>query len=161
MKSVTWILLADSSRASLYSVAGKGRPWTLVKEYAHAASRVSDGGLSRDQPGRTYGSVAGGARSAMESKTSPKEVEFDRFAHELAEVLHAGHGRQACHRIVLVAPPHFLGLLRKAINDTVSKLVVETLNKDYLRLSEKEVRGHIDPLIWSGRLAPQGPGAVR
>ncbi|MGQ0622698.1 MAG: host attachment protein [Panacagrimonas sp.] len=147
MKSVTWVLLADSSRALLYSVGTETKAWTLVKEYTHAASRVSEGGLTTDQPGRTHGSVAQGARSAMESKTSPKDVEFGRFANELAGVLHDGHGQNAYNRIVLVAPPHFLGLLRKAINDTVSKLIVETFDKDYLHLSEKEMRAHLDPLI--------------
>lgn len=147
MKSITWVLLAGSGRALLYSVAIKDRAWTLLKEYTHAASRVSEGGLTTDQPGRTYGSAGKGARSAMESKTSPKEVEFEHFAHELAEVLHAGHGQQSYGRIVLVAPPHFLGLLRKSINDTVSKLIVGALDKDYLHLSEKEIHEHLDPLI--------------
>lgn len=147
MKSVTWVLLADGSRALLYGVPRTGTPWTLVKEYTHAASRVSEGGLTTDQPGRAHASVGGGARSAMESKTSPKEVEFEHFAHELAGVLHDGHGQQAYDRIVLVAPPHFLGLLRKTIDDTVAKLIVETLDKDYLHLSEKEFRKHLDALI--------------
>lgn len=148
MTSSNWVLIAGSSRALLYGVAGKGRQrWTLIKEYTHPASRVSEGGLSTDQPGRAFGSVGGGARSAMESKTSPKEVEFEHFAHELATVLHDGHGQNAYERLVLVAPPHFLGLLRKNINDTVRKLIGATVDKDYLHLSEKDFREHLDPLI--------------
>lgn len=147
MNSATWVLVADSSRGRLYSVAEKGKPWSFVKEYTHSASRVSEGGLTTDQPGRAHGSVNGGARSAMESKTSPRDVEFERFSHELACVLDDGHGQQAYGRIVLVAPPHFLGLLRKAINHTVSKLIVVTVDKEYLHLSDKEIREHLDPLI--------------
>lgn len=147
MNSATWVLIADSSRALLYSVPKKAASWTLVQTYAHSASRVSEGGLTTDQPGRAYASTGGGARSAMESKTSPQDVEFEQFAHELAQVLHDGHGQQAYGRIVLVAPPHFLGLLRKSINDTVSKLVGTSLDKDYVHLSEKEIRQHLDPLI--------------
>lgn len=147
MNEKTWVMIAGSSRALLYSVSGKDRPWTLVKEYAHPESRVSEGGLSSDQPGRAFGSMGGGARSAMESKTSPKEIEFEHFAHELATALHDGHGQNAYERIVLVAPPHFLGLMRKNIDATVSKLIVATMDKDYLHLSEKEFRGHLDPLL--------------
>lgn len=147
MKSLTWVLVADSSRALLYSVGTKTKNWTLLKEYTHGASRVSEGGLTTDQPGRTHGSTGSSARSAMESKTSPKEVEFEHFAHELAGALHDGHGQNAYDRIVLVAPPHFLGLLRKSINDTVSKLIAETLDKDYLHLSEKERHEHLEQLI--------------
>lgn len=147
MTTATWILVADSSRARLYSAPGLDQPWTLLKEYVHPESRVSEGGLTTDRAGRTYGSAGGGARSAMESKTSPKEVEFGNFALELANELHDGHGQQAFDRIVLVAPPHFLGLLRRAINGTVSKLIGESVNKDYMHLDDKALHRHLDPLI--------------
>jgi len=147
MNPDTWVLIAGSSRGLLYSAPGKGAPWSLVKEYRHPASRISEGGLSTDNAGRTHGSMAGGARSAMESKTSPKEVEFEHFAQELVGVLHDGHGQQAYSSIVLVAPPHFLGMLRKMISPTVSKLIGATLDKDYLHLSEEQIRRHVDPLV--------------
>ncbi len=72
----------------------------------------------------------------MESKTSPKDVEVEHFAHELAGVLHHGHGQQSFANIILIAPPHFLGLLRKLIHHTVSKLIGTTLDKDYMHLSD-------------------------
>ena len=147
MNLATWVLVADSSRGRLYNVPAKGKPWSFVKEYTHPASRVSEGGLTTDQPGRTHGSANGGARTSMESKTSPKDTEFEHFAHELACVLHDGHGQQAFNRIVLAAPPHFLGLLRKTINNTVSKLIDVTVDKNYLHLSDNEIREHLDPLI--------------
>ncbi len=147
MNPDTWVLIAGSSRGLLYSTPGKGEPWSLVKEYSHPDSRISEGGLTTDHAGRTHGSMAGGARSAMQSRTSPKEVEFEHFAQELAGVLHDGHGQQAYSRIVLVAPPHFLGMLRNMINPTVSKLIAATLDKDYLHLSEKEMHRHVDPLV--------------
>lgn len=147
MNSATWVLVADSSRGRLYSVPQKGKTWSFVKEYTHPASRVSEGGLTTDQPGRAHGSAGGGPRSSMESKTSPKDVEFEHFAHELAEALHDGHGQQAYSRIVLVAPPHFLGLLRNTINHTVSKLIDVTVDKDYLHFSDQDIRERLDPLM--------------
>ena len=147
MNTATWVLLADSSHGRLYSVAQKGDPWTLVKEYEHPASRISEGGMSADQPGRVHGSSFRGTRTKMELKTSPKEVEFEHFAHELAEVLHDGHGQQAYDRIVLVAPPHFLGLLRKEINGTVSKLIGASVDKDYLHLNQRDLHKQLDALI--------------
>lgn len=147
MNAATWVLVADSSRGRLYSIPEKNKPWSFVGEYKHPASRISEGGLTTDQPGRTHGSIGGGSRSAMESKTSPKDVEFEHFAHELAGVLHDGHGQQAYGHIVLAAPPHFLGLLRKTINHTVSKLIVATVDKDYMHLSDEDIRTQVDPLI--------------
>lgn len=147
MNSSTWVLVADSSRGRLFSVPAKDAQWVLVKEYVHPASRLTDGGLTTDQAGRTHGFGVTGARSAMESKTSPKEVEFQQFAHELGQVLHDGHGQQAYSRLVLVAPPHFLGLLRKTINPTVSKLIGATIDRDYMHLSDADMHKHLDALI--------------
>jgi protein required for attachment to host cells len=147
MNSTTWILVAGSSRALLYAADDGVKAWTLLKEFAHPASRVSEGGLTTGPAGRTHGSATGGARSAMESKTSPKEVQFEHFAHELANALQDGHGRNACSRIVLIAPPHFLGLLRKTISGPVSKRVVAAVDKDYLHLSEEQIRRHLGPSI--------------
>lgn len=148
MNTNSWVLLADSSRARVYSVPEHGKPWTLVGEYTHDASRVTTGGLTTGQPGRTHGSGIGkAARSAMESKSSPKEVEIAHFAYELIEVLHHGHGQQAYERIVLVAPPHFLGLLRKGLNHTVSKLIAASVDKDFLHLPEAEIHAHLDALL--------------
>ena len=147
MNTATWVLLADSSHGRLYSVAEKGMPWSLIKEYEHPASRVSTGGLASDKRGRAHASINRGARSAMESKTSPKEVEFKHFAHELAEVLHDGHGQQAYDRIVLVAPPQFLGLLRKEISGPVNNLIAASINKDYLHLSKRDLQDQLDELI--------------
>jgi len=148
MNSSTWVLIADSSKARLYSVADRGKPWTLLDEYQHPASRVSEGGLVSDQPGRTHGGGIGkGSRSAMESKTAPKEAEIEHFAHELVAVLEHGHGQQAYSRLVMAAPPHFLGLLRKGISSTIGKLVTATTDKDYLHLGEKEMQAQLDPLV--------------
>lgn len=147
MNLATWILIADSSRGRLYEQPAKGKPWSLLEQYQHPASRVSEGGLTTDQPGRMHGSATGGARSAMESKTSPKEVEFERFAHQLTKVLQDGHGQQSYAQLVLVAPPHFLGLLRKGLSAAVSKMIVATLDRDYQHLSELEVRKQLVPLI--------------
>jgi protein required for attachment to host cells len=147
MNTDTWVLVADSSRGRLFSAPEHRKPWTLIKEFTHAASRQTAGSLTSDQPGRTQSSASGGAHSAMESKTSPKEVEFIHFAHELAGVLHDGHGQQSYTRIVLVAPPHFLGLLRKSINPTVSKLIGATLDKDYMHLSQDDLHEHVDTLV--------------
>ncbi|MDP9141448.1 MAG: host attachment protein [Pseudomonadota bacterium] len=148
MNTSTWVLIADSSNARLYSVADRGKPWTLIDEYKHPPSRVTEGGLVSDQAGRTHGSgIAKGARSAMESKTAPKDVEIKSFAHELVTVLEHGHGQQAYSRLVMAAPPHFLGLLRKGISSTVGKLVSATTDKDYLHIGEKEMQAHLDPLV--------------
>lgn len=62
-------------------------------------------------------------------------------------MLEHGHGQQAYRRLVMAAPPHFLGLLRKGISSTVGKLVTATTDKDYLHLGEQEMQVQLDPLV--------------
>lgn len=62
-------------------------------------------------------------------------------------MLDEGHGQQAYARLVLVAPPHFLGLLRKGLSHTLSKLVVASADKDYLHISQAEMQLRLEPLL--------------
>lgn len=137
--NATWILVCDASRARLFSTPGKGRPWTLVQELNHPESRLKGSEIMSDQPGRVRQSMGAGTRPAMEPHTPPKQVEAEHFAQQLAGVVEHGHGRNDFSRLVLVAPPHFLGLLRKSLSDQCSKRVVASLDKDYTELKEREL----------------------
>ncbi len=67
------------------------------------------------------------------------EIESERFAHSIAKVLEGGLADNAYERVVLVAPPHFLGLLRATISPNVAKRVELTLDKDYTALKPDEL----------------------
>ena len=139
MPNSTWILVADASRARLFSTTGKLQPWSLVREFSHPESAAKVSEIMADKAGRVQQRTASGTRSGMEAPTSPKETEAKRFAHELAETLELGHARNQFSRLVLVAPPQFLGLLRSNLNGPVGKLVVSTVDKDLTPIHEREL----------------------
>jgi protein required for attachment to host cells len=143
----TWILIGDASRARVFATNGKGRPWTLVRELAHPESRLKGREIMSDKPGRVQQSMGAKSRPGMEPPTSPKEVEAGRFAENLAHVLEEGHGHNAYARVILVAPPHFLGLLRRVISTQVSKRVSASLDKDLTELKEHELPGRLADLL--------------
>ena len=135
----TWVLVADASRARLFVTDGRVAPWALRKEFAHPASAAKVSEIMADKAGRVQQRVATGKRSAVESPTSPKETEAKRFAHELAAELEREHGRNSFSRLVLVAAPQFLGLLRGSLSAPVMKCVVATVHKDLTHLVEREL----------------------
>ena len=139
MDNSTWILISDASRARLFATNGKLKVWTLVQELDHPASRAKGVDIMSGAPGRTQQSSGLGSRPAMEPPTPPKEVEAEHFAQQLAAVLEHGHGRNAFSRLILVAPPQFLGLLRKTLSAQVSKRVIASVDKDYTQLQEREL----------------------
>ena len=144
----TWVLISDASRARLFSIERPGLPLQLVQEFEHPESRAANQDLASDRPGRvqqsgqSHGPMAGpskGSRSAAEPQTTPKEVEHQHFARELAAALYKGATGNAYTHLVLAAPPQFLGLLREFIDETVRKRVTASMHKDYTHLDLREL----------------------
>jgi protein required for attachment to host cells len=148
----TCIVVADSSRARLLAWDEKpDRPWRVLAELEHPESREKDKDLVEGDRGRTRQGMGTGARSAMEPPTAPHEVEHEVFARLVAEKLREEFDRHACDSVVLVAPPHFLGLLRKSLGPQVEKHVRHAIDKDYARLSLHELQAAL-----AGKLQPTG-----
>ena len=72
--------------------------------------------------------------NALAPASSPKEVEKGHFAHELGMMLDQAHRAGKLHRLVLVAPAHFLGLLKGELTPEVQKSLVTTIDKDFSHL---------------------------
>jgi protein required for attachment to host cells len=145
----TWILVGDASRAYVFEERPSGRS-SLVASFEHPDSRahvvdlVSDAQGRMPVGGRRGSGVRGHAgsfegRPGAEPDTDPKEVEAQRFAHELAEMLQKRLDDHAYEALVLAAPPHFLGLLREAVGAQVDKRIEATLDKDLAGLPPREI----------------------
>lgn len=148
-----WILVSDSCRARLFSVASAHRPLVLRAEFEHAQSRAREQELVSDRPGRMSQSVAGGphpgrgSRSAMEPGTPAKTVEHERFARTLTAELNTEFSRSAYARLVIAANPEFLGLLRDNLSEPLKKNLVASVNKDYTRLEATALAEQLAPIL--------------
>ena len=69
----------------------------------------------------------------------PKTVASDRFAHQLSRHMTERLNAHTHPSLVLVAPAHYLGVLRQALSEQVSKHVVKTVSKDLLNLAPAEL----------------------
>lgn len=138
MDTRTWIVLADASSARVYAPQANGRDWTLAVELSHPQGRAKESELGRDKPGRVKQSAGG--RSAMEPPTPRKKVETEKFARQIAQVLDDALVRKAYDRLVLVAPPAFVGVLRGTLAERVARRISATVQKDYLHLDARELR---------------------
>lgn len=131
----TWILVANASEAYLYKSANLYTgDLQFVEELKHPESREKGINLTSDRPGHYQTDHK--TRSAYE-KSHPKEDEAESFARELAALLKTGHNNHDYEQLILVAAPHFYGLLNKYINFTIDKCT--HINKDYTKLTEKEL----------------------
>src|SRR5262245_8827049 len=130
MIHTTWILVSDASRARLFQKVSGVEVWRLVEELAHPESRAHTHDVVTDRSGRSQRSGSASYSTAMEPQTPPKYVEMENFAHLLAGRLEQGFGKKAYDRLILIAPPRFLGLLRERLSDQVAKRVTASLDKD-------------------------------
>jgi protein required for attachment to host cells len=135
----TWVLVADSVRARLFTTHTPKGPLHEFEDLVHPESRMHAGELNTDRPGRAFDRM-GQARHAVGAVTSPKAQEAEEFARQVAERLEAGRNAGDFEQLVLVAPPDFLGLLRKAISPVTSKLISREVGKNVAQRSAEDIR---------------------
>jgi len=138
--TTSWLLVADSSRARIFSYAEKQDDWKLEEELDNPAARAHTSDLVTDQQGRGRQSGAGGYAPAKSNEVDAHAQEEVKFARRLAERLTSGFDQRSYAKLGLVAPPHFLGLLRKNLADHVGRTLFLELDKDYAAASEDELK---------------------
>jgi protein required for attachment to host cells len=133
----TWVLVANASEAHLYATERLGEEMTAIKQFTHPESRAKGATLASDRPGSSHNTaVNSGTRGVPED---PKDYEAERFASELADVLDKGRLDKAYRRLVVVAAPHFHGLLNTQLDEHTRDLVETSINKDYTAFDTREL----------------------
>lgn len=138
---VTWILVADSSFMEIFSL--KGLEISKVQKIDNPDGRLRSGEILTDRPGRAFEGKsrtgAGSRRSAYGTEVDPHEHEQQIFAHKIVEALRHGKEARAFEKLIVIAPPHFLGELRRFIPEGIRACVTKEINKEIpSALSENE-----------------------
>ncbi len=130
----TWLVVANASQATVYETEAKPKTLKLLKEYHHPASRAKGSDLASDRPGhfqQEARGMEGTTHGAFNEPINPKDYEHERFAIELAKELDAGRNANLFNDLIIVASPHFHGLLNKHMNGQVAEMVSRHIDKDY------------------------------
>ena len=142
------ILLADASRARLLRALNRKHPPEELKQWVHPASRMHAGELGYDdsQP-RTHDRM-GQHRHKIEPHQTPTRQEADQFARQLGEALEQALREDHESRLVLFAPPRFLGLLREHLGEHAAAAVVHEKDSELTRLDPHELADHLPDKVW-------------
>ena len=65
----------------------------------------------------------------------------------LAATLERGANARDYDALVLVAPPHFLGILKSTLDGEVARRVADTVGKDYANLSEHLMKQKLEEIL--------------
>ena len=144
----TWILVAHDAGARVFENRGPGKGLDLLETIDHPEGRERDRDLKSDRPGRSFRKDSGDPRRASMSRTEgPHDRAVSDFARALAVKLQHARTENRYERLVLVAPPRFLGLLRTSLDGPTTQLVIGSVRKDLAFSNAAELIGHLGEVI--------------
>ena len=136
-----WVLICDGQKALLTENEGDAAAPNLKIRQTFGYSDLPTHEQGSDKPGRAFADV-GQRRSATES-TDFHELAKEDFLKMLAAHLERGVSDHQIKSLILVAPPHALGILRNAIPSSVRKIVQHEIEKDYAHMPVYEIERHV------------------
>jgi protein required for attachment to host cells len=136
-----WVIVADKSKARIFTVADPRGALMDEVVLQHPQAREREQTLTSDRPGRSFDSKGQG-RHAMGTSVEPDQQETIRFAKQIADHVQAAHNEGRCDRLLLVAGPPLLGLLREPLN-TLTGLRMSEIEKNLGQYDAREIRKHL------------------
>lgn len=137
----SWIVVADSARVRIFDADTQTHELSEITELVHPESRARSHELGSGRPGRTFERV-GGASHAKSKQVSPHEQEADLFARHITERLKISHAASEFTRLRLSAPPAFLGILRKHLDDELTSVLEKTIPKNLVHETPDAIAVH-------------------
>lgn len=144
--STTWILVANASTARIYENTGINKGLQLINQLEHPESRMKGSDLVSDRGGHMQS--VGNGHGSRQSPTDPKQNEAEHFALSLAKTLDQGRGENKYERLIVVASNPFLGTLKTRLSSQVQGMMSEAIEKDYTKVTDKELAGHLSHCIY-------------
>jgi protein required for attachment to host cells len=134
--ATTWIVAADASRARILQVMDREHRLAEIEDLVNPGGRLNEREMTSDAEPRFRGTAGPGSDREA---TGAVEHEVEVFAKKIGDYLDKARTSHRYDRLHLVAPPKFLGQLRKELGKEVGKLVAEELPKDLSWLDAREL----------------------
>ncbi len=140
--SKIWVVVADEAKARILSTSKSTDPLIEIQSLSSSEAYDREQDLVSDKPGRGSNG-SGQGKHAMDEKMTHKEQYAVRFAKELADLLEKNQQKKTYMNLIVVAAPHFLGLLRKELGKGVTELVSLEIDKDLTMMEPQAIREHL------------------
>ncbi|MDH5357021.1 MAG: host attachment protein [Gammaproteobacteria bacterium] len=142
MKS-TMIVVADSSRARVFTADSAIAPLQEIETMAHPEGRLHEQNLVSDLPGKDSGQGGNAGGHSYQNETEPKQQQVIDFAKRVGGYLDDARKANKLRRLLLVAAPAFLGELRKQMTKETSECIIFELDKNLTQHPVEEIRSHL------------------
>jgi protein required for attachment to host cells len=143
----TWYVLANLSGAVIYEDF-RDQKFKFIERMRNSRGRLTEGQMDSDRPGRGFSSAGSGTiRHGLDRTFHHHEQDAVRFARTIANHLTRKNKEEAFQSLVLVAEPHFLGLLRQALPEAIHGLIRHEVPREYLEGSDADLKRSIEAAI--------------
>jgi protein required for attachment to host cells len=140
--SNTWILVADGARARLFESEAFNKALNEVACFTNPDGRAPGRDATTERAPRVNESV-GPARHAIEPHTTLRDKSTDRFARTLNAALERGRNDSHFDRLILVAPPRFLGTLHSSLGKGLTECVTGEIRRNLTALAPAEIQARL------------------
>jgi protein required for attachment to host cells len=138
-----WVVVADSSRARFFEAQGNLESLVELEDLLSPAGRMDETELRHDAKGRFYGKGEREQAHTAEPAVSAKTYAAQQFSKAVMQRLEQACEKKRYDRLILVAPPHFLGQLHKQLSQRVMQRITQELPLDISGLSATQIGEHL------------------
>ncbi|HKE96908.1 MAG TPA: host attachment protein [Povalibacter sp.] len=136
---ITRVVVADERGASFLDASGLRTPFELRTTLLNDNAGLKDQDLETDRAGRGSNTVGRGGHG-MDGERSTRRHLLELFAHHVATQIDEARKRNEFEKLVIVAGPRMLGLIREGLSVPCRALVVAEVDKDLSHLDMQAIR---------------------
>ena len=137
----TWVVVADSSHASIYLREQRNSPLQQVASFEDPQARLREQDLTSDIPGRAGRNGLG--RDAVDSDYSAKDHERQVFARQVCGTVEHARSRGEFEELILIAPPRLLGMMREGLSRPTLGRVSREIPKNLVQMPPERLQPYL------------------
>ena len=142
-KKTVWVLISDSVHAQLFIVNSMS---PLRIEALHAGHFHGRGEATPHTDGATHAikfEGDGGVRHHTKRHANPHDIDKEIFVEHLSDFINTANEQNTFDELIVVAPPHALGELRRGLNAKVHKKIKLEIHGEWSNLPHAELEHHL------------------
>ncbi len=124
----TWVIVASRDEVRVFERSGI-QPLKLLNDIGNPEGRLRPSDLASDKAGAPADNRFRG-RPAYSTEQSKKERSLINFYDEICDQLDLALSQHRFERLILIAEPRLLGILRDLLPTSLRRCVVQEIQKD-------------------------------
>ena len=132
------IVVTDEREAHFFDTSKLIGPLTARGSLQNGAAGLKDTDLETDRAGRRHNGagISRGHSHGVDGERSTEQHDIELFAKAVAQRIDADRMKNSFDKLLLIAPPKMLGLLRQSLSAQTRALVAGEVSKDLKRHGE-------------------------